>query len=102
MKKNTLNFLLLSFTVLPSFVLAGGVGDLQGLIDLIKSLLSSIIPLILGLAVLYFVWSLSQYMLKSGEEKVAAKTNMVWGIVILFVMTSVWGLVNILSSTIFG
>ncbi|MCK5285875.1 MAG: hypothetical protein KAJ58_01460 [Candidatus Pacebacteria bacterium] len=102
MKKNTLNSLLIILTALPSFALAGGVGDLQGFVALIKSILSSIIPLIMGLATVYFIWSLVGYISKAGEAKEEAKAQMIWGIIILFVMVSVWGFVNILTKTIFG
>ncbi len=90
------------YTYESKAVTGGGVKDLYGLIDLVKSLFSAIVPLILSLAVIYFLWSLAQYMLKDGEEKATAKTNMIWGIVILFVMVSIWGLVSILTTTIFG
>ncbi|OGI94939.1 hypothetical protein A2917_01910 [Candidatus Nomurabacteria bacterium RIFCSPLOWO2_01_FULL_42_17] len=61
----------------------------------------SIIPLIFTLAVLMFVWGVVQYVIHSDEEtkKAKGKQFMIWGIVALTVMVSVWGLVNILSST---
>ena len=48
----------------------------------------------------YFLIGVFQY-IKTSDEKLrkAAGQKMLWGIVGLFVMTSVWGLVNFLSST---
>jgi len=71
------------------------------LIDTGQALLQALSPLIMSLAVIYFVWALMQYLLKEGEERAKAKDAMVWGIIILFVMISVWGLVEILDNTVF-
>jgi len=65
----------------------------------ISGLMSTAMPIIISLAVIYFVWALVQFLLKEGEDKAAAKTSMIWGIIILFAMISVWGLVNVLVST---
>lgn len=56
---------------------------------------------IMSLAVVYFLWSITQVIIKSDqpEELAKLKSKAVWGIVALFVMTSVWGLVNILVNT---
>lgn len=61
--------------------------------------LKIILPILISLAVIFFIYSLLLYILKEGEEKAKAKTQMIWGIVILFVMISVWGLVDILTET---
>ncbi|MBU1046905.1 pilin [Patescibacteria group bacterium] len=102
MKKNIINSLVLGLSIVPSFVLAAGVGDVTGIIDLVRSIFSAILPLIMTLAVIYFLWSLTKYMTKAGAEQAEAKEQMMWGVIILFVMVSVWGLVGILDKTIFG
>lgn len=101
-KKNIVNYLIIGIIVSPIYILAAGVGDLTGLVTLVNTLFKSILPLIMGLALIFFLWSLANYMLKAGEEQVEARQQMIWGIIILFVMVSVWGLVAILSKTIFG
>ncbi len=101
-KKNILNYLLAVYIFLPVFVFAQRVNDLMGLIDLVKGLFKAILPLMMTLAVIYFVWSLVLYMKEAGEKQAEAREQMIWGIVILFVMVSVWGLVNILDKTLFG
>lgn len=72
-----------------------------GLIGKAKDILSALFPLVASLAVFYFIWALTNYMRKAGEEKNDAKEQMLWGVIILFVMVSVWGLVAILDATIF-
>jgi len=53
------------------------------------------------LAVIYFFWGLAQYIIKSGNEeaRTEARNIMIYGIIILFVMLSVWGLVGLVGST---
>lgn len=62
---------------------------------------TSVIPLIFALAVAMFVWGVVQYVIKSDEEakKEKGRQFMVWGIIALAVMVSVWGLVRILGNT---
>lgn len=61
----------------------------------------SIIPLILGFAMVLFIWGVVQYVINTDDEtkKKKGKQFMIWGIVALAVMTSVWGLVRILGNT---
>ena len=75
--------------------------DLFDVIQVFQTVLASLIPLIIGLAVLYFVWNLTQYILKSEsvEGRADAKNAMIWGVIIIFVMVSLWGLVNVLAGT---
>jgi hypothetical protein len=61
----------------------------------------SVIPLIFALATMMFVWGVVQFVINSDDEakKSKGKQFMLWGIIALTVMVSVWGLVGILSST---
>ena len=95
MKKYIPTFLFLS--IIPATTLAAT--TVVGLIDDIQDVLSAIVPVIMSLAVIYFIWSTAQYILKEGDAKNEARGHMIWGIVILFVIVSVWGLVAILETT---
>ena len=71
-----------------------------GLFILAGNLLKLALPLIISLAVVWFIYNVFRYMIAGSEDdKAKAKTDMVWGIVAIFVMVSVWGLVGILQST---
>jgi len=91
---------LLFLSFFPSITFAAN--TILTTITQIKKILSAILPLIVGLAVIYFIWSTAQYILKEGEAKNEARTHMIWGIIIFFVMVSVWSLVAILSNTFFS
>lgn len=57
------------------------------------------VPLIISLAVVWFLWNVFIFMSTADEEKKGrAKTGMIWGVVAIAVMVSIWGLVGVLSS----
>lgn len=57
--------------------------------------------IVVGLALLFFFWGLAKYILggPGSDDKGAGRNMMIWGIIALFVMVSVWGLVRVLSNT---
>ncbi|MCE9585038.1 hypothetical protein K8Q94_00195 [Candidatus Nomurabacteria bacterium] len=61
----------------------------------------SVVPLIFALAFVVFIWGVVQFIMNSDQEakKEQGKQFMVWGIIALTVMFSVWGLVSILNNT---
>jgi len=55
-----------------------------------------LIPLVFTLALLFFFWGVAKYIWSAGGEKEEGKKIMIWGVIALFVMSSVWGLVYFL------
>ena len=101
MKKNTLYATLAFSALLPSISFAA----LDGVVDLICSfsrIINIVIPVIFGLALIFFFWGLAQFILHSGEEKAheEGKNKMLWGIVALFVMFSISGILNWVAGTV--
>jgi len=92
--------------LLPVLTYAQGSGqkDLIYFKDLIVGYLTDIIPLIMFLTILYFIYGIAEFIRKSGngEELEEAKQKIVWGIIALFVMVSFWGIVTLLTSDFFG
>ena len=70
-----------------------------GVLEKIAEIIKAVMPILVSVAVIFFIYSLLSYILKEGEDKAKAKTQMIWGIIILFAMISVWGLVGILTDT---
>lgn len=83
----------------PSVVFAAA--NIGTIIGLIGNFISLLIPIVAALALLYFFWGLAKFILAAGNEsaKAEGKQIMVWGIIALFVMMSVWGLVKTLQMT---
>jgi hypothetical protein len=114
MKKKliTLSGLVLSFAPVVAFAqlqtgtnpnacgTAGTVDTIEGLLCKIGSLLTSIIPVLVAIGVIYFVWGVVQYVIADDEEaKTAGRGRMIYGIIGLAVIVAVWGLVGILVRT---
>jgi uncharacterized membrane protein len=74
--------------------------DLGEMIDRVGDLVFSLIPVAFALAVLFFLWGLAKFILKAGDESAReeGKQIMKWGIVALFVIVSMWGIIGFLRS----
>lgn len=75
-------------------------GGLFGVMGTFEMLLSRVLPILVGFAVIYFLFGVLQYIIaKDPEAQKTARLVMMNGIIVLFVMVSVWGLVNLLGKT---
>lgn len=72
------------------------------LFDGVLGLVNQAISVVVALAVLGFLWGVVKLLFSSDNQiaKKEGKDFMMYGIFTLFVMTSVWGLVNLLSGAI--
>lgn len=63
------------------------------------NILKILLPLSLGIALLLFFWGVARFILAKGDDKAVkeGKNRMIWGVITLFVMLSVWGLVSLLG-----
>lgn len=61
----------------------------------ISNAISALIPVIFGLAIVYFFWGLIQYIRSAGDPAAAAKGKsiMIYGVIAIFVMASIYGLI---------
>jgi hypothetical protein len=75
-------------------------GNVSGLIGDIGSIVNKVIPILFALALLGFFYGLVMFIFGKEENKDQAKKTMIWGVVALFVMASVWGLVAYLGSAL--
>ncbi len=93
--------LTISMSLLPMVAFAAAITDVESLINVVGNLMNKIAPLIIGVAFLYFIWGVVKYVTAGAdeEEQKAGRNMMIYGIIALFVMTSVWGLVSVLSGT---
>ena len=63
--------------------------------------INRLVPFVISLTVLVFLWGIFKYLTAQGDSdsRKEALGYITWGVVSLFVMVSVWGLVNILVSS---
>ncbi len=61
-------------------------------------------PIVAALALVMFFWGLAKYIVKAGSEDAheEGREIMKWGIVALFVLVSIWGIIALISGDIFG
>ena len=75
---------------------------LGSMISSAKALLDQLVVLLIALAVVWFIWNVIRYTMSDDEEKKGqAKSQMIWGVIAIAVIVSIWGLVAILQG-IFG
>lgn len=94
----------LSFIFAPfmaSAQIAQGASTVSGLIAFLKDTLSTATVLILAAAVVYFLWNVFGYVMSAGDpdERAKKQSGIIWGVVGIAVMVSIWGLVNFLTSS---
>jgi hypothetical protein len=65
----------------------------------VGELVTMLIPILIAIGLLFFIWGLVQFIMAGGDEtaKEKGKAHMVWGTIALFVMVSVWGIVGLLG-----
>lgn len=85
---------------LVSFAQAGQLTNLQTLVESVGTIVNTIIPIMFALALLGFFYGLVVYIFGSEQNKDKAKKTMIWGVVALFVMAAVWGLVKFIGDAV--
>jgi hypothetical protein len=87
---------------LPTLAYAQELNNIQRLLDSIGRLISAALPIVAGLALLAFFWGVAMFIFAQADEskKVEAKKIMIWSVVALFVMVSVWGLVRFINNAL--
>ena len=77
-------------------------GNIQVLAQSIGSIVSTLLPVVVAIALLGFFWGLAKFIFAAGDEskKEEGKRVMVWGVIALFVMVSVWGLVFFIGNAL--
>lgn len=84
----------------PTTCSGGSITTVQSLICKFNELLGAILPLLIAIGVVYFVWGVITYVVGSDEEsKKKGREKMIYGIIGLVVIVGMWGLVRIVTNT---
>ncbi len=75
--------------------------DVSDLFNIVIDIFDVIIPILITLALIYFLWGVARYVMAQGDESAQseARAMMIHGVIALFVIISVWGLVAVLNAT---
>jgi len=70
------------------------------IINSVAYIVGLVIPVLIGVALIVFFWGLIQYIREGGKSHEQGKKIMIAGIVSLFIMVSVWGIVGFAQSAL--
>lgn len=75
-------------------------GYFTTLIGQIENVITGLVPLLIGIALVAILLGLARYAFAAGdpEAQKQGKQIMLWGVIFLFVMVSIWGLVALLQT----
>ncbi len=73
--------------------------DLKGVIAIVASYMNSIVELLMGLAVVFFVWYIIKYFMRPSDNRGEAAQYVMYSLIGFFVILSFWGIVNILRGS---
>jgi hypothetical protein len=99
MEKKTVIKIAAASSLLPFVALAQQ--TVSTALTTISTILTAIIPILMILATIMFLWGVIKYITAGGDEE-AIKTGrsyMIFGLIGLFVMVAVWGIVTLLVNT---
>jgi len=72
------------------------------LMDRIETvIINPLLLLLFAVAFLYFMWGMATFVWKSDsdEGRTTGIKHMLWGVIGMFIMVAVWGIINIIKST---
>ena len=96
---------IISLGAVLSFVpfLAGAIqstGTVDTIIGRLVGYLNYIVPALITLAVVYFIWGVITFMTSSDEEaKKMGRTKIINGLIGLFVIVAFWGIISVVKNT---
>ncbi|OHA94715.1 MAG: hypothetical protein A3C62_00100 [Candidatus Zambryskibacteria bacterium RIFCSPHIGHO2_02_FULL_39_16] len=70
--------------------------NLRELVSIFIDLIQVALPVVVGFALLAFFWGLAKFIFRVGGDEKAVeegKNLMIWGVIALFVMISIWGII---------
>jgi len=94
---------IIPFLVLTPFIAsAQSLTNVSTLLTSFKGLINTALPIVMGLALLGFFWGLAMFVFNAHdpEKHAEGRSIMIWGVVALFVMVAVWGLVSFIGTAV--
>src|SRR5579859_2489795 len=85
---------------LPTIAFAQALQPLRTLVVSIGGIIDILIPILIALALVVFFWGLVVYVYKGAEGHEQGRYIMVAGLVSLFIMVSVWGIINLAQNAL--
>ncbi len=92
--------LTVSLFLLPAVAFAetANLSYFSSLIVGLRGTLNALVPMVITIALLVFFWGLIKYIRSSGKGHAEGRNIMIAGLLALFIMVSVWGIVRVMQS----
>jgi len=76
----------------------------SGLVEKLVHFIEGLIPLLIGVALIAFFWGLINFIYKSQDSHAHnnGKALIIWGLIAMFVLISVWGIIRLMCGIAFG
>lgn len=105
MKKHIIKLGIIGSTLIPIFALAQSTTNFFDTIYTISTQISDIInlllPVVFGMAILAFFYGIFLYIFTQGaDDKAQGKQVMLWSLVAIFVMASLFGIIQVAQTTL--
>lgn len=88
--------------LIPSVVFAQQLSTLDTIVRSIGTIVNQAIPIAAGLALLGFFFGLAKYIFQAGNDEAQddAKDIMLWGVIALFLIAAIGGIIAALETTL--
>lgn len=97
--KRYVQILILALLLTPTLTFAQTTWN--DVIFTLMQILDGLVPIIIGLGILFFMWGIFKYVFSTGKvEQEKARAVIVGGLISIVVMVSVWALVRIIANTL--
>jgi hypothetical protein len=81
--------------LVPFISSAQALQPIVNIIQAVGAIVNLLIPIVIAVALLVFFWGLVKYIRGAGKSAAAGRSIMIAGLVSLFIMVSVWGIVHL-------
>lgn len=78
--------------------------DLRGLVSVLIGFINIVIPVVSSMALAFFLWGAARFIYRSGDSEGHGhdRDMLTWGLVALFVLFSLWGIIAFLQNAFLG
>lgn len=96
-----------SLSILPAFMVTSvafaqepNLNYFETLVTEVGDIVGALIPVIIGIGMVVILWGLVVFATSAGDpdKRQSGIQTMIWGVVILFVMVALWGLVELVET----
>ncbi len=66
----------------------------------LRNILANLIPILITIAIIIFFWGLIKYVRGQGKDHVTGRNTMIAGLVSLFIMVTLWGILQFAANAL--